>query len=305
MYTSAMTDDLFEPIAAIPAINSQQQIDDAVRDNPTYNPGFVWVAIRQDLRDRVNERWMQIRHLCEPNFITEFRGKDTYYARLWELNLRYLFATALTGAPGDGEPDLVADSFAVEAGVPAPSDVPDLKFDMRLYTYPTDEIARRTTKVLTDKLAQFNRRLTDGGSRIDYSTTPYVIAVGLPQREFRDAVHMNGMDIVEAVLMGAGPLQLTISAGGTKGDVGISSQGTMTTRNGTEFDIAYFQRDEWKGVSAVMWSAEWLPEIDDLKLLLNPNANIPLDPTVLGNTPQVITYTKTDVGYTRDQKLND
>jgi len=299
-----MTDDLFEPVAAIPNINSQKQIDDAVKNNPGYHPGFVWIAIRQDLRDKVNARWIAARHLCEPNFVTEFRGKDTYYARLWELNLRYLFASTLTRPPADGEPDLVADNYVVEGGVPAPLDVPDMKFDGQLYTYPTDEIARRATKVLTDKLEQLNRRLANYGSRIDYSTTPYIIAVGLPQREFRDAVHMNGMDIVEAVLIGAGPLQLTISPDGTKGNMSVSSKGTMTTRNGTEFDIAYFQRDEWEGVSAVMWSAEWFPEINDIKILLNPNATVRLGPPALGATPQVITYTKTDVGYTRDQKLD-
>jgi hypothetical protein len=115
---------------------------------------------------------------------------------------------------------------------------------------------------------------------------------------------MNGMDIVEAVLIGAGPLQLTISPDDTKGNMSVSSKGTMTTRNGTEFDIAYFQRDEWKGVSAVIWSAEWLPEVSDIKILLNPNATIQFHPAALGARPQVITYTKTDVGYTRDQKLN-
>ena len=300
-----MTDDLFEPVMAIPDISSQKQIDDAVRDNQTFHPGFVWIAIRQDLRDQVNARWAVVKHLCESNFVTEFRGKDTYYARLWELNLRYLFASKLTRAPAEGEPDLVADDYVIEVGVPAPSDVPDMNFDGMLYTYPTDEIARRVTKVLTDKLGQFNRRLAGSGSRIDYSATPYVIAVGLPQREFRDAVHMNGMDIVESVLMGAGPLQLTISADGIRGNVNVSSKGTMTTRNGTEFDIAYFQRDEWKGVSAVLWSAEWLPGIDDIRILLNPNATIPLDPGTLGATPRVITYTKTEVGYNRDKSLKE
>jgi hypothetical protein len=300
-----MTDDLFEPVAVILGINSQQQIDDAVMANSTYHPGFVWIAIREDLRAQVNARWAEVKQFCEANFVTEFRGKNTYYARLWELNLRYLFVAALTIAPSDGEPDLIADSFVIEAGVPAPSDVPDLQLGGRLYTYPTDEIARRTTKVLTDKLAQFNRRLASNRSRIDYSTTPYIIAVGLPQREFRSAVHMNGLDIVESVLMGAGALQLTLSADGTRGDVGVSSQGTMTTRNGTEFDIAYFQRDEWKGVSAVMWYAEWLPELSDVKILLNPNATMPFDPAALGAVPQVLTYTKTAVGYMRDQPANN
>lgn len=299
-----MTDDLFEPVPVIPNI-TQQLIDDAVVNNPDYNRGFVWAAIRQDFRDQVNQRWAQVKQYCEPTFVTEFRDKDKFYSKLWELNLRYLFADKLTQRPGDGEPDLLADDFVVECGVPDPTGVPDMVFDGREYDYPTDEIGRRVTKVLVDKLAQFNKRLAKTNPKIDYTSTPYIIAVGLPHREFRDAKSMSGMDIVETVLVGAGPLQVTINWVDNSGKVSVASRGTMQTRNGTDYGIAYFQHDEWKDVSAVLWSAEWLPEIKNIKVLLNPNANIPLDTGLLGATPEIITYTKTDTGYTRDQKLKE
>jgi hypothetical protein len=298
-----MEDDLFAPIAVIPNIN-QQLMDDAVTNNPSFDRGFVWMAISQKYRDQVNQRWSVARQYCEPNFVSEFRDKDKFNGRYWELNLRYLYARQLIRIPGSGEPDLIANNYVAECVVPAASDVPDLVFDGLLYQYPTDEIARRVTSALVIKLAQLNTRRARAPGRIDYTSTPYIIALGLPQREFRSAMHMNGMDIIEAVLMGAGPLQLTIGAGGGTGTVGVSSQGTMMTRNGTEFDIAYFQRDEWKDVSAVMWSSEWLPEHGDMKLLLNPNANIPLNPAHISPTPKIITYTRTATGYTRDQPVS-
>lgn len=297
-----MINDLFEPIAIIPNLN-QQLMDDAVKNNPGYDRGFVWTAIRQKDRDRVNERWAQVKQFCEPNFVTEFRDKEKHHSKLWELNLRYLFAPKLTRKSGNGEPDLIADSFVVECVVPDPTGVPDLVFGFSEYQYPTDEIGRRVTAGLTTKLAQFKTRAAKTNTRVDYSATPYIIAVGLPQREFRDAKSMSGMDIVEAVLVGAGALQVTIDWANNSGKVSVSSRGTMQTRNGTEYGIAYFQQDEWKGVSAVLWSAEWLPEIEDIKILLNPNAAISLDPVALGAKPQIISYTKTDVGYTRDQKF--
>ncbi len=299
-----MTDDLFEPIAAIPDI-TQQIIDETVKSNPNYNRGFVWVAIRQDLRDQVNQRWAHAKQYCEPAFVAEFRDKDKFYSKLWELNLRYLFADKLTRQPGNGEPDLLTNDFVVECGVPDPTGVPDMVFDGKLYNYPTDEIGRRVTKVLVDKLAQLNKRFAKANAKIDYTIIPYIIAVGLPHREFRDAKSMSGMDIVETVLVGAGPLQVTINWADNSGKVSVASRGTMQTRNGTDYGIAYFQRDEWKDVSAVLWSAEWLPEINDIKLLLNPNAKIPLYAQVLGAAPEVITYTKTETGYIRDQKLQE
>lgn len=298
-----MTDDLFEPIAVIPDI-TQQLIDDAVKNNPAYDREFVWTAIRQEFRDQVNERWLQVRQFCEPNFVSEFRSKEKFNSRLWELNLRYLLQSNLSRIPGSGEPDVVSDDFVIECVVPDPTGVPDMVFDGKLYDYPTDEIGRRVTAALVAKLAQFSTRATKQNARIDYKATPYIIAVGLPQREFRDAKHMSGMDIVETVLVGAGPLQVTIDWANNTGKVSVSSRSTMQTVNGTDYGIAYFQRDEWKDVSAVLWSAEWLPEIDDIKILLNPNAKVPLDPALLGASPQIITYTKNDVGYTRDQKLN-
>jgi len=295
---------LFEPIPVIPNIN-QQLIDAAVRDNPGFDREFVWIAIRHEFRDQVNARWVAVRQFCEPNFVSEFQSKEKFNSRLWELNLRYLFRSKLTRVPGDGEPDVIGEDFVIEGVVPDPTGVPDMVFDGKLYNYPTDEIGRRVTAALVAKLAQFNNRASRQNSRIDYATTPYIIAVGLPQREFRDAKHMSGMDIVETVLVGAGPLQVTIDWAKNTGKVSVSSRSKMQTVNGTGYGIAYFQRDEWKGVSAVMWSAEWLPEIGDIKILLNPNTTNPLDPTVLGVTPQVITYTKTDIGYTRNQPLQE
>lgn len=298
-----MTDDLFEPIAVIPNI-TQQLIDDAVRDNPNFDRGFVWAAIRHEFRDQVNERWLKVKQYCEANFVSEFRSKDKFNSRLWELNLRYLFEPKLTRVPGNGEPDVISDDFVIEAVVPDPTGVPDMVFDGRLYNYPTEEIGRRVTASLVAKLGQYNRRLSGPTSRIDYANVPYIIGVGLPQREFRDAKHMSGMDIVETVLVGAGPLQVTIDWANNTGAVSVSSRGSMQTINGADYGIAYFQREEWRGVSAVLWSAEWLPEIGDIKILLNPNTTVPLDPTALGTSPQVITYTKTTTGYTRVQKLN-
>lgn len=303
-YTSNMVDDLFEPIAVIPNI-TQQLIDDAVKNNPDYDREFVWIAIKQKFRDQVNARWMQVRQFCEPNFVAEFRSKGGFNSRLWELNLRYLFQSKLTRVPGKGEPDIISNDFVIECTVPDPNGVPDLVFGFSEYQYPTDEIGRRVTGALKEKLRQYNEtRIGKPNARIDYASTPYIIAVGLPQREFRDAKHMSGMDIVETVLVGVGPLQVTIDWKKNTGKVSVSSRSTMQTVNGTDYGIAYFQRDEWNGVSAVLWSAEWLPEIGDVKILLNPNAAVPFDPAVLGVTPGVITYTKGKTGYTRDQKLS-
>lgn len=298
-----MIDDLFEPIAAIPGLN-QALMDQAVKDNPEYDRGFVWTAIRQDYRDKVNERWLQVRQFCESNFVSEFRDKEKFNSRLWELNLRYLFESQLIIAPGDGEPDLITYNYVVECVVPDPTGVPDMVFDGKEYDYPTDEIGRRVTAALVAKLAQFTDRTSKTSSRLDYTKTPYLVAVGLPQREFRDAKSMSGMDIVETMLVGAGPLQVTIDWTNNSGKVSVSSRSAMQTRNGTDYDIAYFQRDEWKNISAVMWSAEWLPEIGDIKVLVNPNATIPLSPEAMRVAANTITYTKTDTGYTRDQKLD-
>jgi hypothetical protein len=297
-----MQDDLFEPIAVMPTI-SQKLIDDAVKKYSNYNRGFVWIAINQKYRDKINERWIKIKQFCETNFVTEFQDEKKFYSKLWELNLRYLFESQLTRKPGKGEPDLILNSLVIECGVPDPNGVPDIVLDGKLYSYPTDEIGRRVTKILTDKFSQFKNRRAENTSLINYGSMPYIIAVGLPQREFRDAKSMSGLDIVETMLIGAGPLQVTIDWADNSGEVSVSSRGTIQTRNGTDYNIAYFQKDEWMEISAVLWSSELIPEINDIKILLNPKAKTPLLLADLSSKIQIFSYTKANNNYVRDQKI--
>lgn len=299
-----MSDDLFEPIRPISARPSQHEIDSAVLEYPQYHPNYVWAGIRTDIREKINRRWVAVRNYCERNFPTEFREIGKYDSKLWELNCRYLLRAKLSRGSRGGEPDVISDDFLVECVVPAPNGVPVPIYDGRLVDYPTDQISRRVTSALVDKLAQLGRRIANP-STLNYDSTPYIIGLGLTQASYLSAQHMNGMDITEAVLIGAGPLQITINADGSNGRMSIASQHSITTSSGVEIPTAYFQRDEWKKVSAVMWTSDWFPEAQDLKIFLNPNAEVPLDPTNLGITAQVISYTQQeDSSYIRDQRLD-
>jgi len=298
-----MDDDLFEPVPIV-KINEQKDIDDAVAKYGQYDRAFVWHAIREDFRKEVNDRWAIARNYCEDNFVEQFRLKQGFSSRLWELNVRYIFRDSLSRQPNNGEPDIITQDLVVECVVPDPIEVPDMQFDGQLYDYPTEEIGRRVTSAIVEKKNQMERRRSTSGS-IDYDTTPYVIAVGLPQREFRDAKSMNGLSIVESIMMGAGPLQVTIDQSAGSAEVNISSQGSMTTRNDSEYEIAYFQRDDYKDVSAVLWSTEWTPNEKEIYVLLNPNAKLPIAPSLLPEGVNIITYSKNDDGYARNQKVDE
>ena len=298
-----MTDDLFEPIRPISARPSQAEIDSAALEYPQYNPNYVWAGIRADIREDINRRWVAIKNYCERNFITEFREIEKHNSKLWELNCRYLLREKLDRAPRSGEPDIISDDFLIECVVPAPNGVPTPVYDGRLFDYPTDQISRRVTSALVDKLAQLEKRIANSSSSLSYNSTPYIIGLGLTQSSYLSAKHMNGMDIAEAILIGAGPLQITIDADGSNGRMGIASQYAITTSSGVEIPTAYFQRDEWNKVSAVMWSSDWFPNESDLKVLLNPNADVPLNTANLGIDVQIISYTRDTNGYTRDQRL--
>jgi len=296
-------DDLFSPVSCIDP-KSQKGIDDAVIANPTQQREFVWFAIKPRTRNAVNERWHTAKTFSETNFIREFQAKGNFYQRLWEINARYLLASHLSRKPGNGEPDLISDAFVAECVVPTPAGVPDLRLDGQLYDFPSTEIARRVTAALTAKLGQLNERFGKNEQSIDYSETPYIIALNLPDRHYMGAMGMSGMDIVEEVLIGAGPLQMTIDSASNVATMSVSSRSSIQSLNGSEINTGLFQRDEYKLVSAVLWSNEYLPGLSDLKLMLNPNATVPLDPSVFPEIANTITYTRTDTGYTRDQSLN-
>lgn len=297
-----MIQDLFEPVECIDP-KSQKEIDDAVKNNPTYQRDFVWMAIRPDIRAEINKRWQAVRVFSESNFVNEFRVKDKFYSKLWELNLRFLLKQQLSRKPGSGEPDVISESYVAECVVPAPTDVPELRLDGRMYDYPDEEIARRITTAINSKHEQLQTRMRSSQTRIDYSSTPYVIALCLPESNYMRAMGKSGMSIVEEMIMGIGPIQITINSATNTATSSISSRSTITTRNGSQIEIGYFQKDEYKDVSAVLWTTEYLPEPRDLKILLNPNANVPLDGNSLLDIVQAITYTKNSDSYTRNQPL--
>ena len=299
-----MPDDLFEPIEPISARPTQEEIDSAALAYPQFNSNYVWAGIRTDIRENINQRWLGVREYCERNFVTEFREVEKHSSKLWELNCRYLLRDKLSRPPRSSEPDVISDDFLIECVVPAPIGVPTPIYDGTPFDYPTDQISRRVTSALVDKLAQLERRAGNAASNLDYSSTPYVIGLGLTQSNYLSARHMNGMDIAEAILIGAGPLQITINADGSNGRMNIASQHAITTTSGMEIPTAYFQREVWNKVSAVMWTSDWFPEESDLKLFLNPNADIPLNPVNLGIDVEIISYTRDTEGYTRDQRLN-
>ncbi|MCE7936868.1 hypothetical protein DYH10_03745 [Candidatus Saccharibacteria bacterium CPR2] len=297
-----MTQDLFEPVECIDP-KSQKDIDDAVKNNPDYQRDFVWMAIRPDIRAEINKRWQAVGGFSEPNFINEFREKAKFYSRLWELNLRFLLLEQLVRKPGAGEPDILADSYVAECVVPAPTDVPELRLDGRLYDYPDEEIARRITTAINSKNEQLKTRLRSNQSRIDYTATPYVIALCLPESNYMSAMGKSGMSIVEEMVMGIGPIQVTINSATNTATSSVSSRSTITTRNGSQIEIGYFQKEEYKDLSAVLWTTEYLPESRDLHVLLNPNANVSLEGSSLLDIVQAITYTKNSDHYSRNQPL--
>ena len=296
--------DLFEPIKLISDRPTQNEIDSAIVEYQQYDKNYVWAGIRSDIRNNINLRWNAIKGFCERDFSSEFRQIDQHHSRLWELNCRYLLKVRLLRAPRPGEPDVIAEDFVIECTVPLPRGVPTPHYDGRLFDFPTDQISRRVTSVLVEKLAQLERRLANTNTSINYENIPYIIGLGLTHPNFLSSMHMNGMDIPEALLMGAGPLQITISGDGSEGRMGIATQHSITASGGAEIPTAFFQRDEWKKVSAVLWSTKWFPEDNDIKVLLNPNANIPFNPDSLGIDAEIISYKKVDNGYNRDQRLN-
>lgn len=300
-----MTDDLFDSIKPISAEPSQYEIDSAITRYSQFEPNYVWAGIRTDIRNEINSRWREVKEYSERNFPTEFRQHGKYHSRLHELNIRYLFRDKISRSSQSREPDIVTDDFVIECVVPAPIGVPEPQYDGRLFDYPTDQISRRVTTALVDKLEQFNRRILNPHSNIDYSKVPYMIGIGLIQSSYLSARHMNGMDIVEALMMGAGPLQVTINSDGTNGQLVVGSQSSILNSSGAEIPTAFFQREEWKVISAVLWTSKWYPEECDIKVLLNPNANIPFDASIFGVNVEVISYTKVSNGYNRDQQLVD
>lgn len=298
-----MIDDLFAPVPIANKI-TQQAIDDAISSNNSFHRIYVCLAINKDWRAQVNARWQEIKHLCERNFVTEFMEKDKFYSKLWELNLRYLFKDSIVRAPSSREPDLIGTNYAIEAVVPKPVDVPRTVYDGQLRDYPTDEISLRVTAAIKKKLDQFDERAAAPNTRIDYQTTPYVIAVGLPSDDFRDAKAMAGVSIVEAMLMGIGPMQMTLHSDG-RTTIGNSTQFKMVTAKGVEFDVAYFLRPENAKISAVLWSAELIPQLSDIHLLQNPLTSKTLLPQEIGAISNIYTYSQTATGWQRDQKLQN
>ena len=105
--------------------------------------------------------------------------------------------------------------------------------------------------------------------------------------------------------MGAGPVTISLDENFQQVGSDIAPMYSMHSRSGAEYDVAYFQRDDWKDVSAVIWSSELMPEKGDISLLFNPNATLPLTPEDIGiEGLNYISYTRTETGFSRDQPLS-
>lgn len=298
-----MVDDLFIPIN-FPEPKTQADIDNAITKYPNFQRDYVWMGIRSKFRDEINKRWIATRQFCESNFVTELQSIEKFYSKLWELNLRYILLDKLVRSSGNGEPDLIGSKFVIECVVPAPVDVPELRLDGKMYNFPTDEINRRITTALNSKHQQLVRRLGKKQSRIDYSKIPYVIAINLPESNYMGAGGKTGMNMIEEILMGAKELQVKVNLNTKRAITSIAPLASIQSKQGSPIEVGYFQRDSWKPVSAVIWSTHYLPDKDEVNIVLNPNASIPLNPKDISEIHRVITYTKTPTGYDRDQKLS-
>jgi hypothetical protein len=294
--------DLFEPID-YPEPNSQAEIDNAVKKYPLLQRDFVWIGIIPEYRKEINKRWGVVKGFCEKNFVQEFRSTGKFYSNLWELNLRYLLLNKLTRRAVAGEPDLITNKYVVECVVPLPIDVPELKLDGKLYDFPTNEIYRRISTSLNSKQEQLMKRRQRKQRGIDYDTTPYIIALCLPESNYMGAGGKSGLNMVEEVLMGAKEVQVKVNLDTKRAITSIAPLGTITSSQDKEIEVAYFQRDRWKPVAAVIWCTEYLPKASDLRIVFNPNAAVPLSPKDIPEIQNIATYKKTKIGYDRDQKI--
>lgn len=233
----------------------------------------------------------------DSNFLTEIPTR--FHQRTWEMYLGTLFVKngkLLKKDRGDSQADLQVltpnlihiECTAVTHGDPTnPDSVPKMRFatdidHLFVDDVPEDKILLRITQALNDKRKQYTARISD--KRVS-EKDPYIIAINTGEMGYPE--HLPR--ILKAVF-GVGYLTLRMRENGlpiANPSSFWSRRETISKVNKTDVDMTFFEKEENRGISAVIYSNvdvlnHLMGHQNDLILVHNPLATNPISLSEFG-----------------------
>jgi len=163
-----------------------------------------------------------------------------------------------------------------------PDTVPEMYVSKSVYNLvvqdvPEEKILLRIAQALTDKHKQYQKRITDGRVK---ENEPYVVAINTGTLQ-----HMENLPNILKTLFGIGHITLRMRQNGIPVENPTpywSRRESITKANGEIVDMTFFEKEEHKGISAVIYSNSTVlnhllnPSDEDTILVHNPLASNPI-----------------------------
>jgi len=262
-------------------------------DNLHLDPYYITSHVSPNRR-KVFERCYKI---YEPykdrNFLTEI--KTRFHQRTWEMYLGSLFINngkVLNNNRKEHDADIQVKQgenlIHVECTATTlgeenkPDTVPEMYVSKSVYNLvvqdvPEEKILLRIAQALTDKHKQYQKRITDGRVK---ENEPYVVAINTGTLQ-----HMENLPNILKTLFGIGHITLRMRQNGIPVENPTpywSRRESITKANGEIVDMTFFEKEEHKSISAVIYSNSTVlnhllnPSDEDTILVHNPLASNPI-----------------------------
>ncbi len=286
-----MTTSLFS--TNLPECTTNEEIDKLRVKNPHLDTYYLATVVIAERKTLFEECYKIYEPYKDKNFLKEITTR--FHQRTWEMYLGVLCLTngkALKEDRGDDQADLqiVAkpNLINIECTAVTHGDAtnPDAVPRMHIATsinhlvfsdVPEEKILLRITQALNDKHKQYQERIAD--KRVS-ENEPYIVAINTGEIGYPE--HLPR--ILKAVF-GIGDFTLRMRQNGKPVASPTSFWGrraAIAKTNKKDIDMTFFENDENKGISAVIYSSSTVlnhlvrPEDTDIMLVHNPLAANPI-----------------------------
>lgn len=295
----------------LPECKTNEELNNLFKENPKLDQYYIASSTISDRRTLFEECYKLYEPYEDKNFLTEIETR--FHQRTWEMYLGSLCLKNKKILKKDRKDNLAdiqvinnsnlihIECTAVTHGDPTNSNsVPPMRVSTdinNIFTYdvPEDRILLRIAQALNDKLNQYNERLLDG--RV-LKNEPYIIAVNTGEMGYPEHLPY----ILKAVFA-IGYLTLRMRQNGKPIANPPSFWGRreiISKTNNQKIDMTFFEKDESKGISAVIYSNHMV-----LHHLTNPSYEIYLVHNPLATNPILYDEFSFLTQYYLDEKTGD
>lgn len=229
---------------------------------------YLYACANDDIREFIENCWKWYKPFADNNFSKEIKAQSQFHRRFWEMYLAYTlkeFGKHLRKKSKDEGPDICIDQETpeactwVEAYAAGPGEqankIPTIIADntVKWFNVPEEKIILRYTFGWDEKYQKYCGYIKKG---IVDPKAPYVIAINGSKVPYAWDTHGEIPYIIQAV-SSFGPQTVEMDWEiPEESYVGFARRSEIITAGGGIVTTNIFEREEYKGISGIMFSKE-------------------------------------------------